>query len=309
MAKMTKSSLLKKLGEAGARAFDEHKDDETTMPTGGELPSGIEDGVARLVDCKFDTYKKGDLKGEYYFYAAGEVLSPESHDGVKIQGRRTQIGPEPLCDTPNRSRSTIDEHLAWIMNEFRKLGVDTAELSIEDLEPTAESLKEAQPVFSFRTWKGKATEQFRNPRVNHQWGGAVDTPFEGESSESDNADTDASDEEEEDLDALGSAADEGDEDAIARLMTICDEAGIDHEKIESWSEVVTMLSSEEAEPEPEEEESDDPQEGDLILYKPPGSRKTLECKVSAVFAKSRKVNLRDENGKVYKSVPYDKLEA
>jgi len=105
-AKVSKSPLMAKLGNKLAESFDKHKDDETRYGGGSDLPKGIEGGIAQLVDCKFDTYKTGDNKGEFFFYAAGIVKAPKEVGGVPIVGLRTQIGPEPLCDTPDRSRKT-----------------------------------------------------------------------------------------------------------------------------------------------------------------------------------------------------------
>lgn len=166
---------MQKLGNRLKTAHAKHANDETTFSGGGELPAGIENGVAQLVECKFGTYEKGDNQGEFYFYAAGIVVSPVAMpDGLKVAGLRTSI-MEPLCDTPTRSRATFDDHLAWIYNELRKLGVNTAELDPSNLEAVAEALKQAKPYFSFRTWKGqKATEgpyKDQEPRVQHQWNG------------------------------------------------------------------------------------------------------------------------------------------
>lgn len=174
-AMKTTSGLMQKLGNRLKTAHAKHANDETTFSGGGELPAGIENGVAQLVECKFGTYEKGDNQGEFYFYAAGIVVSPVAMpDGLKVAGLRTSI-MEPLCDTPTRSRATFDDHLAWIYNELRKLGVNTAELDPSNLEAVAEALKQAKPYFSFRTWKGqKATEgpyKDQEPRVQHQWNG------------------------------------------------------------------------------------------------------------------------------------------
>lgn len=213
MAKqMTKSALTAKLGAAGRKAFDSHKSDETRLSAGGNLPAGIENGIAQLVMCKFGTYEQGDIKGEPYFMASAVVKLPTEVNGVPVQGLRTQIGPEPLCDTPTRSRKTVDEHIDWVLNEFRKLGVDTKELSFDDWEATAAALQEEQPHIRFRTWSGgrqdikqvngkwvlvdekgvqkagpykseaaaKAANPYagQEPRVQHQWGGICE--FNGE---------------------------------------------------------------------------------------------------------------------------------
>jgi len=306
MAKSMKSGLAGKLGLAGNKAVQSHKDDETKFPGGGSLPTGIENGIAQLVECKFDLFKSGDNTGEYYFMAAGVVLAPSTQDGIPILGLRTQLGPEPLCDTPkSRGRKTVDEHISWVLNELRKLGVDTSSLTIEDLEATVEALKAEAPTFRFRTWKGKPTKDFPDPRVNEQWRGACEyavdaaPPVEDETAEAEEDVEDAAEaaEEEVDLAALGEAADGGDEDAAKRLEELAEEQGIDPEEIESWAEVASMLASgetpEEAEEEteeeteeeeePEEEEDAIPAKDEIWYYKKPGAKKYTECEVTAVF--------------------------
>ena len=157
MAKQTlKSGLVGKLGAKLSKAVEAHKGDETKFSGGGgDLPGGIENGIAQLVLCKFGVYEKGEFEGEYYWMAQGVVVSPKKHAGIVIEGLRTSIGPEAICDTPNKARKTTEEHVAWVLNEMRKLGVDTSELSGDDLESTAEALQELGPHFRFRTWQGQ----------------------------------------------------------------------------------------------------------------------------------------------------------
>jgi hypothetical protein len=180
----SKSNLMAKLGDRLRKAHEEHKNDETEFSNFGDLPAGINGGIARLVDCKFVQIKADAKKnaGEWMFYAAGTVVSPKEFEGQRIEGLRTQIS-EVLCDTPDASRKTVDDHLKWIYNELRKLGVNTAEMEFEDLEPTVAVLLEAHPYFKFRTWKGEMQKTGpyagREPRVNHQWLGFTEyTPDE-----------------------------------------------------------------------------------------------------------------------------------
>lgn len=174
-----KSGLSAKLGDRLRKAHEAHKGDETEFSNFGELPAGIENGIAQLVDVKFAEYKTGDLKGQYFFMARGVAKFPEELAGQKVAGLYTQIGPEPLCDTPQRaSRKTLDDHLAWVYNELRKLGIDTRTLAVDNLETVATMLVKAQPHFRFRTWKGKKqlTGPYagQEPRTNHDWGGLVE---------------------------------------------------------------------------------------------------------------------------------------
>jgi hypothetical protein len=170
-------SLLSKVANVLREAHDAHKDDETVLGGGGSLPNGIENGVAQLVDIYFKEYEKGDMKGEIFFYAAGIVKAPSHQDGIPIVGLRTSI-MEPLCDTPGRSRKTVEDHWAWILNELRKLGLDTSEIEFDTVEDAVAALKEAGPHFRFRTWQGEPTAEYPNPRVNEQWRGVCD--FEAE---------------------------------------------------------------------------------------------------------------------------------
>jgi hypothetical protein len=166
------------------KAWNAHKGDETKVNTGGELPE-IDFGVAQLVSIKIDQYKKGDNAGEYYYLAAATVISPKRAqlpDGswVDIEGLRTQVGPEPLCDTPNASgkKKTFEDHMAFISNELRKLGLETKNLdinSVDDLKAICKTVADTAPYFKFRTWKGEKQTSGpyagKEPLLNHDWQG------------------------------------------------------------------------------------------------------------------------------------------
>lgn len=172
--------VLSKVAQRMRQAHEAHKNDETEYSKFGELPEGLEGAIARLVEAKFDVYKEGNNKGEPYFYAAGVVVTPDIHvdkNGTihRIEGLRTAIGPIPLCDTKNSKGevTTLDQHVARMYNELRKLGLPTATIAFDQLEPTVAKLKAIGPYFKFRTWKGKPTEQYPDPRVNHDWQGVI----------------------------------------------------------------------------------------------------------------------------------------
>lgn len=177
-AQKGKSGFLAKHGDRMRKAFDAHKGDETEYSNFGDLPAGVE-GVAQLVECRLTQVKEGKRNaGEWLFYAAGAVKQPAEFEGQRLFGRRTSITC-PLYDTPDRQgRKTLEEHLAWVTNELRKLGVETAEMDVEELPDTLVAVKEAAPHFRFRTWKGDKQTQGRykdqEPRVQHFWEGIVD---------------------------------------------------------------------------------------------------------------------------------------
>jgi len=180
-AKTTQSLMASKFAGTINEAFEEHKHDEVQVSAFGELPV-LDNGVAQLTECKFDQYKEGKNKGEWYFQARGMVHEPEYVGHVKTRGRFTMI-QEPMCETPDRTRKTVKEHVQWVINQLKLLGVDTREMTADDLEGTAEALKEAAPFFSFRTWKGQkqttGTYANQEPKVNHEWQGATEyTPEE-----------------------------------------------------------------------------------------------------------------------------------
>lgn len=336
MSKPAAGGLWSKLGQAGRKAHEAHKDDETRYSAGGGLPPGI-NGVAQLVDCKFDVFKEGDNKGDYYFYAAGVVVSPDKFtdaDGNEhhVEGMRTSI-MEPLCATPNRSRKTIEEHLAWVYNELRKLGVDTSELDPDDLETTVAALVEEGPHFKFRTWQGKPTEQYPDPRVNEVWNGVVDYDTEDGGDAADYVEDDTEDaeqaaagdtDEDVDLDALAEQADADDEDAQTQLTELAYAAGLTDDDIanagDSWADVVTLINdagSDDGDADAEAEDEADnwqPQTGEVYSYRPVNPKtkklgKAVDVEVIAVNVAKQTVNLKDlANPKVqYKLVGWDKL--
>lgn len=190
MAKTAKSSFLSRVAEA----HELHKADDTRIGSGGDLPAGIEHGIARLVDAKIGVYQKGDNEGEPFFMAAGTVLEPTSiavvdpktkkSKTIFVEGLRTQIGPEPLCDTTaqNGNQTSLADHWDRLLNHLRLLGIDTKTITPDmiiletadgkyESGPVLKALVEAGPTFRFRTWQGKATAQYPNPRVNHEWRG------------------------------------------------------------------------------------------------------------------------------------------
>lgn len=290
--------LVAALGDKGKKAVDSHKGDETKLGGGGELPAGVE-GVAQLIDCKFSQHEKGEHKGKWFFYAAGTVLSPTTvqvepnKDGVLavsgsgsnmgLDGRRTSI-TEPMYDTPSRSRQTVDDHMAHVLNHFRLLGVDTSNVSVEQMESIAEALKKAKPAFNFRTWVGKSATEGKykgeKPQVQHDWRGVCD--FDPNTIDNGTVDNSGSGEgnnesanegEEVDLDELAKLADQGgdaaDEDAQTQLTEIATEAGVPEAKIakaKNWVAVVKMIRD--AQP----EETGSPSEGEEVSLEDLGAK-------------------------------------
>lgn len=336
MAKQqAQSGLLGKLGPAGKQAFDEHKNDETNFGAGGDLPAGIEGGIAQLIDCRFAQYQKGDQKGEYFFIAAGTVVEPKvftdpNGNKLRVEGYRTQIGPEPMCDTPSKSRKTVADHIAWVLNEFRKLGVDTRSLSVSDFEATAAALKEAGPFFTFRTWKGEATKEYPNPQTFHQWRGA--TAYDGEpvddvqttteTAGDDNGGggyaeeaTASDDGDDVDLTALGQEADGGDGTAQAKLKELAAAVGVNSDEIDTWAEVAALTLAAQSGEGSSDAEADGADEGakkvgEVYYYNPnKKDAKSKRVEVEIVAINGDKGDFKNLNNPktIYKDKPLAEL--
>lgn len=171
MPKQTaKSGLAAKLGDKGRKAFDAHKADEVKFSGGGDLPAGVT-GVAKIVKCGFGQYKEGKHKGEYFYMASAVVVEPKEYKGM-----RTSIGPEPMCETPERTgktaRKSVEDHMAFVINEFKKLGIETDDLSYEDFEPTAATIQDAGIHTRFRTYAYSKQEIVKTAK-GYEIGGKV----------------------------------------------------------------------------------------------------------------------------------------
>lgn len=167
------SGLARKYGGRLDAAVKAHAADETDFGF-QQLPPGIRNGVAEVTKCYFDEYKSGTNKGEYYLRMEAVVLSPVMHrlpDGsmMKIAGMTTSI-MRPMCETKNSEGKITpqDANVAEAMNEFRKLGVETAQVQTgADLEVLAAAADQAVPPI--RTWFS-TSERVPRPGTNDKPG-------------------------------------------------------------------------------------------------------------------------------------------
>jgi len=336
MAKRAKSSIS---GAIKKRAKDETNYGVEFI----DLPGGITGGIAELVDIKFGEYKTGTNKGKQFFYAAGVVKSPKTalaekkvfENGkvktletkeVNIEGQRTSM-MIPLCQTKTRKGdvTSVEDHVANMLNEIRKLGYDTEDLeSEEELESLFDVMKEEKPRFKFGTTQSEPNANYPdNPRIWENWYGVRD--LNGDASEYEEEITDdvedstgeegeeeddiPFEEEEteaaEDIVALAEAADNEDEEAGEKLAKLAEDAGINHEEYETWVEVAEALSSGESSTEEYE-----PEEEEVVNYKPPRKRKAVECEVVGVDTGAKTCTLKnlDDGSSVYSDVPWRVLE-
>ena len=199
MAKQTSvNPMAGKLGSVIGDVHDEVKNAPYQAPGGGNLPAGIEHGVARLSSIKIGVFESGPNKGKPYFMAQGVVKSPEFvMDGttkIKVKGLQTKWGPEAIADTKTQDGKVTakKEHWAKISNLLKGLGLDTSKYTGNDLEPAIMKLAQVGPHFGFRTWKGTKKKpgavgynaqydgpNAPEPRTNETWGPMIDDYEEG----------------------------------------------------------------------------------------------------------------------------------
>ncbi len=348
MAGKSVISVLAQKYKGFENAVIKHKDDETTYSNFGDLPPGV-NGIAQLKEVKFDVVKEGkNNAGEYFFSAYGIVVEPvnftdKEGNNHRTAGKRTSV-IEMLCPTPNSkgARKTVEDHINFVLNTLRLLGIDTSKMNkAGDLETYMAALNQAKPYFQFRTWQGKATPEYPDPKVNHTWEGVVanyiptdeseggtddDTEAGASGSSDDEGDSDSDEgyRDDDDLASLGERAENGDKEAQDKLSAFAKKAGVDAKKVknaDTWNDVVDMINEasapkdeeDEEEEDEGEEQSVDPEVGQIFEYKPLGKdqkplNKAVDVEVTKVYQKNKKVDLKNLNsGKEYKSVEWAKL--
>jgi len=158
--------FVKAMGSSLNKTVKDHARDETVLPTGGQIPAGIDRGIAQLTECYFDKYKTGGNAGKWHFYAVASCLTPETiatPEGVKkCRGLHTRI--RMLLDEGKDSKGNVltrDHNTALIMNRMRILGGDeiiddSVDNGAEELNRACQLLSQAKPKFYFSTSVRKA---------------------------------------------------------------------------------------------------------------------------------------------------------
>ncbi len=155
---VTTSLLAQKLGAKFSEGWNAHKGDETEVGNFSDLPAGVS-GIAELREIKITLIAEGKTNaGKPMFYAHGTVLEPTTFKDKEgnvhnVRGRLTKIS-ENLFDTPESlsKRKTVSDHVAWMQNAIRLLGVETNDKRPEDLEAIIIPwLKKTRPQFYFST--------------------------------------------------------------------------------------------------------------------------------------------------------------
>lgn len=172
-----KSGLLAKYGQKLNQAVQTHNADATDYGM-QRVPPGITAGIGQVIEAKFDVYKTGKSKGEYFFRMAARVIEPEfvefKGQTIKVRGMTTSI-MIPVCDTTNRDgkKTPQDEHIKDILNEMRKVMGEayTENATGEHLEPLANGIIEAAPFTKFSTSVRTAMKEGDADGVWENWNG------------------------------------------------------------------------------------------------------------------------------------------
>jgi len=176
------NSLVARLGQRGRQAHEKHKADETTYGI-INLPPGINGGTAQIISAKwaeFDEKTRDERRRKQpYVMLRGIAIEPLEHAGVRVRGQGVMI-MVPLCDTTRYDGSVqpFEDHYADLLNEFRKLGVETEGTDFGDIDTVLTMLQEERPYFKFSTrgFTPPATPQKPRPQemVFIQFDGRID---------------------------------------------------------------------------------------------------------------------------------------
>lgn len=343
------SSLMAKLGDRGKKAHEAHKGDEVQYGM-VNLPAGISGGVAQLVSVKWAEHKDGDNKGKPYVNFQAVAKAPKEHKGQVVEGLRASI-TIPLYDTPNRKcrgePGTFDAWYAELLNEFKKLGVDTSEVGFDQLEDVMQSLSAEKPhtKFSTRAWqppRKPGQKEDPDPMVFTQfdgaceWSGGSSSGVEDHTGHSASANGDGTTADD-DLAEVAELAQKGSDDAIEKMQRLAQEAGVTQDDVDgaaNWGEVAELIMAarggsttsgdDDAKTEEEPPADEAPKKGAVYFFQPidpktkkpyidpktKKAKKAIECEVLAVNKHKETVellNLDDKKTK-YKDVAWSDLQ-
>lgn len=256
----------------------------------------------------------------------GDVVSIEDNVDVMLKVLRT-IGGADCTQALDGSEESLEALLSALAKAGPYFRINTSQA-----DPSAQYPQ-------LKVWEnwGQAIDDY-DPDDVEEDDVEDDTDDEEEEEEETSEESEESEEDEDedededvpfgdDLDMLADAADKpGNEDGpeAKKLEKLAEEAGIEESEISeapSWQAVANLIreakgeSSEdddeedkEEEEETEEEEEWKPEKKDVYKFKPKGKRTFVTGTVSAVFLNKQTCNLKDDDGKIYRAVPWDKLE-
>lgn len=181
-AKVTQTNVLGGLGQRVAKAYAQHKGDDTKMGGFQDLPAGIKRGIAKLVSAELGVFKSGDDAGKPYVMISGVMQEPEVFEGQKLRGQRASK-TFPICDQTKKMEAaksyengpigkwghhigSFDENYAEFMNELRKFGINTATAPLnseEGIRSVLTAMANSKPPLHFfvstEGWENKVSKK------------------------------------------------------------------------------------------------------------------------------------------------------
>lgn len=309
----SKGSLQDRISRENARKESRYA--APKPPGGGSLPSGIENGIAKLTRVDFDTIENGNYAGSQRFYCHGVCVLPKEHEGIRCEGRLVQPGMITLDDVKSTyGDTTFAENVQKAEARLKLLGFPTEEF--EDIESDTLNYFETgdEMYFEFRTWSPQDSDrvliQIMGPA---SWAGDNQDEIEEDSPAVSSANTSAPAEPKQEvkaevapsLQALARLADGGDEDSQIRIANEAEKLGINPEDeiYANWGDVVSAIESAETS---DAGEVTNPEVGDVFRYRPPRSRSDKDCEVLEVNEEFVKLKSLDDD-KEYDDVPITAL--
>lgn len=183
-AKVSQSKFVQKYGNRLDKAVHESRDTPVRISEGGgDLPE-MDFGVALVTECRIEEIPKDkknakDKNGDpnYRFVLVGIVKMPTEPQPYPDGSMRSVVGMRTsrYINLTDEENQTFEGQIDKAINEMKKLGCDTSGWGAADLEANCSLIENAGIYTKFRTWMGRVTPQFPNPRLNHDWRGV----FEG----------------------------------------------------------------------------------------------------------------------------------
>ncbi len=160
------SAIFNKLRQRTGKAWDQKKKVDEPKARSQDLPNNLR-GVAQVSSAKLAEEDNED-KTPYVSFT-GIILTPAS-----VRGRRATIRYR-FKDTEKKTATDV---LDQMFNDVSLMGINTEQYGDSDAEcrRMLADLVASKACFAYRTWMGKATAKYPNPRVNIDFEDAATAP-------------------------------------------------------------------------------------------------------------------------------------
>lgn len=281
MAKVNKSRIVGKIKKRSKGAWKKSRSKQASA-RGQQLPGGIVRGVAQ-----FSSYNIDENDNKVPFISlTGIVKEPEEYRGARATVTHRFEETE---------RESIEDKMDKFSSDLQLLGCDTEGTTEDDWDGLLAELVKDKPHFYFNTreWEftGRDGSTVKGTTVFIQglaedWDDDDEVPNDDEPEDDEDGEDNEPDDEPEDDDD-DSADDDGDDSEDDSDEDGDDDGNDDDEGDDDWV----------------------PEKGDIYLHQVNSRAKAREVEVQSVNKSEETVNVkRVDDGKVFKDVPWDKLQ-